>query len=171
MFHASDAANIWDIDGRNNLRKTLSRYAAAGLIFRLHKGFYSTKLLKDLDPRLVGLKALHAPAYISCESVLFEKGIINQKPLETTMVSGVSRRFSVGDIRFRSRRLADEFLFNDAGIERANGVHVATAERAIADMLYFNPRAYFDAHSSKLVDWKKVKAVAREVGYDIIVPS
>jgi len=171
LFHAGDVATLWKIQGRNTLYKTLSRYAAQGLIVRIHKGFYSLKSPFDIDPYLLGVKALHRPAYISCESVLFNEGILNQVPAEITVVSSVSKRYGIAGKQFRSRKMREGFLMNDAGIEVKNGVRTATVPRAIADMLYFNPAKYFDAHTSGLVDWKAVTDIARKIGYTVHIPN
>ncbi|OGI95129.1 hypothetical protein A3A03_01760 [Candidatus Nomurabacteria bacterium RIFCSPLOWO2_01_FULL_40_18] len=171
VFHINDLANLWNIRDRNTLRKTLSRYVAAGLIHRIHRGFYSLKNLRDIDAYSLGLKAIHRFAYISCESVLSDNGIINQSPTEITLVSDISRRYKIGDLNFRSRRLTYNFLYNDVGILNRNDIRIATVERAVADMLYFNPRAYFDASTSKLINWKAVKNIATKIGYNIKIPS
>ncbi|MFA6602142.1 MAG: hypothetical protein WCT02_04810, partial [Candidatus Paceibacterota bacterium] len=167
VFHSGDAANIWDIKSGNTLHTTLSRYARQGLVYRLQKGLYSLKKAADLDPHLIGLKALHGPAYVSCETVLFSGSVVNQAPREITFVGGVSRRFTIAGIRFRCRKLHDRYLYNDAGIIVKNGIRRATLERAVADMLYFNPLKYFDSASSNLVDWNKVRQIAEAVGYEI----
>lgn len=171
VFHASDAANIWGIANKQTLWQTLSRYAKQGLITRIYKGLYSLKDISDLDPYLVGLKVLHSPAYISCESVLSAYGIINQSPVEIMFVSNKSKRFEVNGKRYRSRKLNDDFLHNTAGINIINGVPMALPERAIADMLYFNPKAHFDAGYSNLIDWNKVHDIAIKVGYNIQTPK
>ncbi|MDO8668622.1 MAG: hypothetical protein Q7K35_06105 [bacterium] len=167
VFHTGDAGNLWGIKNSNTLNTTLSRYARQGLIYRLYRGLYSLKKAGDLDPYFMGIKALHGSAYVSCESVLFAGGAINQKPCEITLVSRASRRFTVAGVRFRSRKLHDRFLYNDAGIEIKNGVRYATLERAVADLLYFNPRKHFDATDSNLINWQKVRAIADEAGYEI----
>jgi len=167
IFHTGDAANLWGIKNSHTLNTALSRYAGQGLIHRLHKGLYSLKKISDLDPYLIGLKAMHGSAYVSCESVLFAAGAINQKPQEITLVSSVSRRFAVAGINFRSRRLQDNFLHNGAGIEIRNGVRYASPERAAADLLYFYPKKYLDSAGSSLIDMAKVKNIADAVGYEI----
>ena len=64
---------------------------------------------------------------------------------------------------FLFRQLKDEYLINPTGVVNQNGVFVATTERAVADMLYFNPRYHFDV--PERIDWKKVKFIQKEVGY------
>lgn len=167
VFHAGDLANIWGIKDRSTLAQTLSRYARLGYLKRIYKGFYSLKAPEEIDPYVLGLKSLHTYAYISCESVLAKHGVINQSPFEITIVSNVSRRFNVAGKRYRSRKLADRFLHNTAGIDDILSVPTASLQRAVADLLYFNPKAYFDAHGSNLIDWKEVAHIAATVGYSI----
>lgn len=167
VFHTGDMANLWGIPNKNTLYKTLSRYVAGGFIYRIYKGLYAVKKASDISPLLLGVKAIHAFAYVSCESVLYQKGILSQPPQEITLVSQSSKHFSIAGIRYRSRKMRDEFLFNDAGVEIKDGVRIASLSRAVADMLYFNPRKYFDVGDSSLIPMDKVKEIADAVGYTI----
>lgn len=165
IFHTDDLANLWNIRNKNTLHMTLARYVATGLLHRIHNGLYTIKPVSYLDSYLIGIKALHRPSYVSCESVLFDNGIINQLPMEITLVSSISKRFIVATQRYRSRKLADLFLFNEIGIKIHNGVRIASVSRAIADMFYFNPKKYLDVTSSVFVDWNAVQEITRQLGY------
>lgn len=172
VFHTNDAGSVWGIKEPNTLHTTLSRYAKRGLLWRIHKGLYSIKDPKDIDPQLLGLKAMHAPAYISCETILYEHGALNQRPREITIVSNTSRRFTLLDNSYRSKKLADKFLLNTAGIEIKNGMRFASLSRAVADMLYFSPRKYLDAMNSGLINWQEVKRISEVViGYNMHIPE
>jgi predicted transcriptional regulator of viral defense system len=165
VFHADDLANLWQITNENTLRITLKRYVDQGLLFRIKKGLFSLEEPHKVDAWLLGVKFLHRWAYISTESVLTQQGIINQQPSQITLVSGVSRRFSVGGRNYYSRQLQKKYLFNSAGIKKDQNakVFVATLERAVADMLYFNPHFYFDGQ--RLINWHKVGEIQEKVGY------
>lgn len=166
VFHSDDLANLWHITNKNTLYTTLKRYAEQGLLFRIYKGFYAIKPLVEIDPLLLGVKALHAYAYVSTETILAEEGIIQQEVSAITLISNKIKRFSVAGRLYYSRKLADEFLYRPNGIITfENGVRKATRERAVADLLYFNPHAYLDA--ARLIDWKKVKALQKELGYPL----
>ncbi len=170
IFHTTDLANLWNIRNKNTLYKTLSRYSREGIIHRIYNGLYSIHEMKDIDPYLLGAKILHGNAYISTETILYDGGIINQKPRDITLAGPISKRFSVGDYRYRDRKLQDKFLFNNAGIEIINGLLTATIERAVLDMLYFSPKKYLDAYNSKLINWDKVRDLSIEIGYNIKIP-
>ena len=165
IFHADDLANLWNIRNASTLHMTLSRYVLQGLLFRIQNGLYSTKQPADLHPHLIGLKALHGPAYISCETVLFDAGVINQPPQSITIVSGVSRRFTLAGHDYHSRKLADNFLFNNAGVYTKDGIQSADLSRAVADTLYFNSKKHFDVLSA--IAWDSVRDIMNAVGYPL----
>lgn len=163
VFNVKDLANLWQIKNPNTFHTTLKRYTQKKLLFRIYRGFYSIKPLNQIDPVILGMKALRKFAYISTETVLFQTGIIQQNIHGITFISSVSKKFSIGDNNYYCRELKDEYLYQTIGIIEKNGIKTATVERAIADLLYFNPKVYFDAE--RLIDWKKVKKIQKQVGY------
>jgi len=165
VFHVGDLASLWNIKNKNTLHTTLKRYTDTGLLFRVYRGLYSIKPVGEIDPYLLGVKALHKFAYISTETVLSDAGIILQKIQYITIVSSESRKFFAGGRNYRSRQLDDRFLFQKKGISLKNGVNIATVERAVADLLYFHPNFHFD--NSKQVDWGKVVKIQKEMGYKL----
>ena len=165
VFHSKDLANLWQITNFNTLYTTLKRYAQKKLIFKIYKGFYGLKPIAELDPLLIGVKAVHRYCYISAETVLEQAGIINQTTNKITLISSQNKKFFIGSYHYYCRKLNDRFLFNPAGLTEKNGVKIASLERATADLLYFNPRAHFDAE--KLIDWKKVRQLQQTIGYPL----
>ncbi len=166
VFHSGDLANIWHITNKNTLHTTIKRYVDRGLLFRIHKGFYSIKDPTLVDPLILGLKALHSYAYVSTETVLRAAGIIQQEIPVITLVSGKSSHFSIVGHQYYSRRLADKFLHQPIGIlVQAGGVRIASTERAVADLLYFNKAAYFDLDRS--IDWKSVREIQTAIGFPL----
>ncbi|MFQ5662059.1 MAG: hypothetical protein ACE5F2_02295 [Candidatus Paceibacteria bacterium] len=169
VFHTNDLANLWDISNKNTLYTALKRYTKAGLIFRIYRGLYSIKPVDKIDTHLLGVKVLHKFAYISTETILVNAGIILQDIKYITIVSSESKKFSVGSIDYRSRQLNDKFLFQKEGIDIKNGVNIATIERAVADLLYFQPNFYFD--NPNQIDWDKVGKIQKNIGYPIAPQS
>lgn len=163
IFHTADLANLWNIRNPNTLYTTLKRYVKSGLLFRIRKGMYSLIPLEELDPILIGIKAIHSYSYISTETVLFNEGIINQSPGSITIVSSHSMRFNICNNNYISRQLSDRSLFNSEGIKKKGQILIATIERAVADLFYFNPKYYFD--SPEMIDWDRVKQIQEYVGY------
>jgi predicted transcriptional regulator of viral defense system len=166
VFHVDDLANLWQIRNMNTLYTTLKRYTKKRFLYRIHKGFYSIKPPESVDPLLLGLKALHSFAYVSTETILAEEGILQQMVPAITLVSGSNKKFTVGGRAYHSRQLADKFLYQSQGISALpSGVRKASRARAIADLLYFNPHAYFDGE--RLIDWREVRALQESIGYPL----
>jgi len=163
LFHSGDLANLWDIQKPDTLHTTLSRYVKQGILHRVYKGFYSIKAIDSIHPWLIGLKAIHEHAYISTETILYAAGVINQKPSCVTLVSGKSMRFRIGAVMYYSRRMTDAFLYNPAGIEVKEGIRRASIERAVADLLYYNPRVYID--NPALYDQDKLVELQGDIGF------
>ena len=167
IFHAKDLANLWQIKEANTLYTTLTRYVKQGLLYRIYKGFYALKPINELNPLLLGLKALHEFSYISTETVLSQAGVIFQSSNNITLISSKSKKFNIGNNYYCSRQLADKFLFNSIGIKDCQGIKIATTERAVADLLYFNAKTHFDAPN--FINWKEVKKIQKNIGYPFIL--
>jgi predicted transcriptional regulator of viral defense system len=97
VFHINDLANPWEIKNKNTLHITVSRYVKQGLLFRIYRGFYSLIPPEKIDKNLLGIKAIHGYAYLSCETVLVNAGIIQQDIQYTTFISSQSNRFSIAN--------------------------------------------------------------------------
>ena len=166
IFHIDDLANLWQVKNKNTLYTTLKRYAQHGKLIRIYKGFYSLINPDKIDPLLLGLKALHNYAYVGCETMLIEYGIIQQTSATITLTSSSHKRFSVNENNYLVRKLPVEFLFNSIGIiTTAIGIRKSNLARSVADMLYFNPQYYFD--NANRIDWKRVKSIQKEIGYPL----
>ena len=163
LYHTNDLAIAWNLNNKNTLYTAIKRYIKKGVLIPIYKGLYSTVPLSQLNPTDLGIAVIHKYAYLSTESVLVEKGIIVQNIYYTTFISSLSKKIKAGNREFLYRKLKNKFLYNPLGIENQNGVFVATPERAIADMLYFDPKYHFDFSES--IDFNRVKQFQKEIGY------
>ena len=163
LYHTGDLAVLWELSNKNTLYTTIKRYVQKGVLIPIYKGLYSTVPLSRLDPLELGRAVIHRYAYLSTESVLIQAGVIFQATYAHTFISDVHKKVTLDSMSFLFRKLKQEYLNNPAGIQNQNGLFVATPERAVADMLYFNPRYHFDARQG--LDWDKVRLVQKEVGY------
>jgi predicted transcriptional regulator of viral defense system len=163
VFHGSDLASLWGIIDKNTLYTTLKRYTQQKLIYRLWQGMYALKPAEQIDPLILGIKAMHSYAYVSTETVLFNSGIISQRPSVVTLVGPTSQRFTLAGRDYLCRKLADKYLYQSIGISEKNGVRMAELSRAVADLLYYNPKIYFDAP----INWKEVKRMQKMIGYPL----
>ena len=142
---------------------TLKRFVDRGILKRIHKGFYATTDIQNLDLLDLGFSFLNTYSYLSLEAILVREGIIFQELQYITFVSSKSARFEIMGVHYLSRQLKDEFLNNSAGIIKVGNHFEATKERAVADILYYNPKYYFDNRES--IDFSVVEDIQKEVGY------
>jgi hypothetical protein len=162
-FHASDLALLWGIENKDTLNMTLKRFVDRGVLKRIHKGFYSTTDISDLDPLDLGFSYLNTYSYVSLETVLARDGVIFQEIKYITFVSSKSSKFNIEGIKYSSRQLKDEYLNNTIGVKKVGDHFEASLERAVADMLYYNPKYHVD--NKEIIDFDKVKEIQKEVGY------
>ncbi|MBI4701979.1 MAG: hypothetical protein HY744_12645 [Deltaproteobacteria bacterium] len=117
--------------------QTLRRLQAAGLLWRIRKGLWA--LAEPTEP-LALAEHLTAPyqSYVSLQTALYLHGMIEQIPALTYLVS-LSRshrvRTSVGT--FSVHRIGPEF-FGGFDVLPGSGVKLATAEKALLDVLYLS---------------------------------
>ena len=163
LFHTNDLAILWGIADKHNLHMTISRYMDKGVLFPVYRGLYASVPVASLDPLVLGQAIIHRYTYLTTETVLSQAGIISQRVFDTTFVADRSKRVTVGQWSFRYRKLKDIYLYHPAGITTQEGVLVASTERAIADMLYFNPKYHLDIPDR--VDFEKVRFIQKEIGY------
>lgn len=163
IFHSNDLAIMWGISNKNTLYTTIKRYVQKGVLTPIYKGLYSTVPMDNLDPIELGKAIIHRYTYLTTETVLAQEGIITQATYAYTFVSSQSKKVRVGKRDFLFRRLKDEYLYNTTGIANVKGNFVATTERAVADMLYFNPKYHFDF--ADRIDLEKVAVIQKQIGY------
>ena len=163
LFHTQDLALLWDIPNRDTLYTTIKRLVKKGVLISVRKGIYSTLPLEQIDPARLGVALIHSYSYLTCEWILAREGVISQKIFPLTYVSLLSKKIKLENNFYIFRKLKPQFLFQNEGIKEEREVFVAERERAAADMLYFNPKYYFD--NPDLVNWERVKFIQRKVGY------
>ncbi len=163
LFHTQDLALLWGIENKNTLYTTIKRYISKGILIPIHKGYYSTVPLDTINSYRLGIGYLHTYGYVSTETILVQQGIIFQGASSITLISHISKSFTVGKNTYISRKIADKYLYNNAGIIFRDGIYQASVERAVADTLYLRPRYHFD--NEKSIDWKKIKELQTLIGY------
>ena len=135
-FETRDASALLGVTPAN-ANMILRRLASQQLITHLSRGRWSARasLPRFMLPELV---AAPSPAYVSMQSALFHRGLIEHIPAVVfAATTGKPRRVatSLGTISFH--RLPPE-LFSGFEVE-PDGSRIATAEKALFDMLYLSP--------------------------------
>ncbi|MBN1373780.1 hypothetical protein JW962_00385 [Candidatus Dojkabacteria bacterium] len=149
IFKTDDFTIIWKISNKNTLLTTIKRYVKDKTLHRIRKGLYSVVPLAELDPFLVGTSYVKGFCYVSLQTVLELHGLINQFSQKITLIGNRSINFSVNNTQFLCKKLSPKYLNNSEGINLEGEYPIATRERAIADILYFNPKFHFDKDISK----------------------
>jgi predicted transcriptional regulator of viral defense system len=137
VFQTSDAAACLGIDN-GHASKLLARLAASGHGVRLARGLWASD--RKIDPLILPeYLTVPFPSYVSLQSALYYHGMTSQIPAVTYAVSvGRTRRFEtpLGTISVHHMDASLFFGYESVG---KSGVKMATAEKAILDVLYLSP--------------------------------
>jgi len=151
VFSIKDVALLWGEEQERKVAPRLNKYAKAGKLVRLRRGFYAKD--KNYDPLELATR-IYTPSYISFETVLTRAGI-NFQYYETIFVASyVTREIKVDGQNISYIRMKDYVLSNTTGIEQNGNVAIATKERAFLDRIYISKDYHFD--NLDALDWDKV---------------
>jgi predicted transcriptional regulator of viral defense system len=123
---------------RSAATQTLKRLAAEGLLKKIRHGLWAVDLA--LDPLLLP-EHLTAPfpSYVSFQSALYLRGMVNQIPDVIYVASlAQARRVKTTLGVFSIHRLAPTF-FGGYDTLKDSGVRLAVPEKALMDTLYLGP--------------------------------
>jgi predicted transcriptional regulator of viral defense system len=120
-----------------NASVLLSRLAGRGFVRRLTRGRWSIGEQPNRE-QLAEQVAAPSPAYVSLQSALFRHGLIEQVPEVLYAVTlGRARRVRTSSGAVSLHRMPPALF---GGYETADdGTKVATAEKALFDLLYLSP--------------------------------
>jgi len=144
IFQSSELALLWGMTNKHTLQMTMYRYQKKGSLFRIAHGLYSVVPVDALNPFEIGCAVSGPLSYVSCESVLFQEGFINQAVRKITLLGKKRKEFTVGKYSFSCRYLNPKFLVNREGISHHEGYSMANPLRALADLLWINPGYFVD---------------------------
>jgi predicted transcriptional regulator of viral defense system len=117
--------------------QTLRRLAAAGLVSSLRKGLWAIGAVPDAASLLEHATAPH-PAYVSLQSALYLRGMIDQVPAVLYAASlGRTGQIETAVGAFSIHHLPPE-LFGGFDFDRATGAKLATPEKALFDLSYLS---------------------------------
>jgi hypothetical protein len=135
-------------------------YVKAAKLFRVTRGIYSIN--PQFQPAALAAK-LNPPSYITGWYVLSRAGVVYQYYGEgVTSVALRNRQFEIAGQKYSFRQMKREIFFNELGIEKTANYWIASPERALLDVLYFNKSLSFD-HLDGL-DFAKAQAIGKIYG-------
>jgi predicted transcriptional regulator of viral defense system len=156
VFNTKDIALLWGENEYNKLRSKVAYYVKNGGLIRLRNGIYAKD--KNYNPRELAT-SIYTPSYISFETILRDAGVIFQHYDSVFAVNNRTRKIKCDGREYVYRKLADEILYNNAGIIEQHGVATASKERAFVDMVYLFKKYYFDNLGS--MNWEKCFELAK----------
>lgn len=143
-----------DVDPRN-VRRQLSRWTRSGRLYQLRRGLYALAppFQKVRAHPFVVANRLVRPSYVSLQSALGFHGVIPESvPVTTSITTARPGEFStpLGAFVFRHVRvgLFQGFRLTDTGTRQQ--AFVATAEKALLDLLYLEPGSNSEAYLAEL---------------------
>jgi len=136
-FETRDAAALLQVTAAN-ANALLRRLAGSRLITHLARGRWT---VGHEVPRFALPELLSAPypAYVSLQSALFHHGLVEQIPSVVYAVTLARPRRVETPLGVVSFHRIPPILFTGFELDRASDAKVATAEKALFDVLYLGP--------------------------------
>ena len=151
VFSNKDIALLWGEEGENSVRVRLNNYTKSGKLIRLRRGFYAKN--KNYDKNELAGK-IFVPSYISFETVLGAAGVTFQYYSQIFLASYQAKEIEIDGQKYSFKRLKENILMSNLGIDSEEGYSIATLERAFLDVVYLNTQYHFD--NLRPLDWEKV---------------
>jgi len=140
VFTAKEIALILDMREKNALKSKINYYVKKGVIKAVRRGIY---VKPNYDVFELATK-IYTPSYISLETVLEKEGVIFQHYETIFVISYLSRKLKVAGKEIQIRKIKNEILLNQSGIQKKDGYSTATKERAFLDAIYLYGDYCFD---------------------------
>ncbi len=157
VFTLEDIRGLWGTISSETFKQRIYRLTKKNDIklIRIRKGVFIIEG-KDYNSYECANK-LNSPSYISFETVLFDEGLIFQRP-SSILSSSLQTKKIIADLKiYNYRKIKKSVLLNNIGIEFKDNYYVATKERALLDYLYVNGISYFD--NLRSIDFVKAKEI------------
>lgn len=155
VFTTKEISLIFPQIPYQNLKSRLHYAVSVGKLKKLRKGIYAKENFEPLELA----NKIYTPSYISLETVLAKEGIIFQKYATIFVASYLTRRVKAAGQEIFYRKVKDEVLLNNLGIEEKSNYFVASKERAFLDAIFLYRDYHFD--NLRPLDWEKAKEISR----------
>jgi hypothetical protein len=141
VFRLKDIALLTGESNFLSLNKKLNYHVKTGKLQNPRKGIYTKPGYNSEEMACT----IFTPSYISLEYVLQKVGVLFQYDSRISVICNLSRSIEFEDQTYLFRKMKGELLVNTLGIVRKeNQINIASPERAFLDLLYLNPKYYFD---------------------------
>jgi predicted transcriptional regulator of viral defense system len=154
VLTAQDITLLWSQEASHTSLIRLNYYVRKGDLIRIRKGIY----VKDGNyNRLELASRVFTPAYVSFETVLAKEGLIFQLYEPIFAASYISREIEIDGQKYVYKKIKNNVLTNSLGINQADEISIASAERAFLDTLYIDSDYHFD--NLRSLNWEKVLTI------------
>ncbi|GHU09298.1 hypothetical protein FACS189431_7120 [Alphaproteobacteria bacterium] len=158
VFNTDDLSVLWGQDKRTDTVQSVKKYTKDGKVFRLRRGLYALDAESATEGEVAN-KAL-APSYVTGQTVLAKHGSTFQVTGTVHSAALETKKITVVDTIFQYHTLRPDIFFNSDGVEKIDGVNIATLERAIVDLVYYS-RGKYQFEDVEKVNWSKMKKLAK----------
>lgn len=149
VFSFNEIALLFNEEKFLRLKQKLNYYTKIGIIKSVRRGIY---VKENYNKEELACK-IFKPSYLSTEYVLQKNANIFQYNEQITSITYLSRAIEISSYKLIYRKIKNNILLNTTGINRINGINIATPERAFLDTLYLNKNYYFDNINNLNIDF------------------
>lgn len=151
VFSFKDLILLWGGINRFTAGSRVNYYIRNCHLYSLRRGLYAKN--KDYNKYELATK-IFTPAYISFETVLNSAGVIFQYYSQIFVASYQNKEIICDQQTIVFKRIKEEILTANPGLEIRESYSIASVERAFLDVVYLNIDYHFDNLS--ILDWDKV---------------
>lgn len=151
VFSFKDLILLWGGIDKLTAGSRVSYYTKQNNLYHIRRGLYAKD--KNYDKYELAVK-IFTPSYISFETVLGSAGATFQYYSKIFVASYQNKEIECDGQTIAFKRIKDEILTNNSGIEIKENYSIASIERAFLDVVYLNTDYHFDNLS--VLNWDKV---------------
>lgn len=144
VFRTPELSVLWQIQNKNTLLTTISRYVKRGVLYSVKKGVYSTTPIEKLHSYELGCALCGPLSYVTGETILSREGAMSQPTSKITLMGKKAGEWKRAGRTFWCRYASSISLVNREGIIDKIRWSEATPIRAKADLRRVNPKVYLD---------------------------
>ena len=159
VFTTRDIALLWKETDLDTIKARINYYVKRGKLYAIRRGIYARD--KNYDKLELATK-IYTPSYVSLETVLQKEGVVFQYHEAVFVVSYLSREIFCGNQKYIFRKIKNETLVNNSGLERRENYFIAAKERAFLDAIYLYKDYHFD--NLKPLNWNFCFEIAKIYG-------
>jgi predicted transcriptional regulator of viral defense system len=154
VFNLDDMGVIWGQTKRSDTVQSARDYTKKGILKRVKRGVY---VIDKSYNNLELAQKIEPLSYISGVTALSFHGLSFQYYRQIQAAALKMRVHEVDGTKFIYRQLRAAVFFNRLGLQKATFFTIASPERAIGDILYW--QADFQFENLTGIDWDKLRKV------------